>query len=33
MPQLDPDSVRELREALLGSWHRFVDVYERAAVA
>jgi len=28
MPQLDPDSVRELREALLGSWHRFVDVYE-----
>lgn len=28
MTQPDPDSVRELRANLLGSWHRFVDVYE-----
>lgn len=28
MTQPDPESVRELRASLLGSWHRFVDVYE-----
>jgi RNA polymerase sigma-70 factor (ECF subfamily) len=28
MTQPHPDSVRELRATLLGSWHRFVDVYE-----